>query len=131
MTPIVGIIIALLASWLAPNTRAVVVAVLIPLLAATLAQTWDLGADWGSNPPSTIRQASYWIVQLIIASIVTALAIGLRQVRLRRAARDDRSLARPAYSGRRGTYVVLSSSLALTVALFACWIWTKALGDTP
>jgi heme/copper-type cytochrome/quinol oxidase subunit 2 len=119
MTPIAGVIIAVLAAWLAPNARAVVISALVLLCAATLAQTWDLGADWGSNPPNTIRQASYWVVQAVIAAIVVALALGMFRLRARRAARSGRSLARPTFSGRRGWVILLSCSIAMTVALLA------------
>ncbi len=119
MTPLIGIVIAVLAGWLAPSPRAVVVAVLVPLSGATLVQTWDLGADWGSNPPDTIRQVSYWVVQTIIVAIMTGLALGIRWLRLRRAIAGGGAVTYPAFSGRRGTWVLLTSSIVMTAMLLA------------
>lgn len=119
MTPLIGIVIALLAGWLAPSPQTVVIAVLVPLFGATLVQTWDLGADWGSNPPDTIRQVSYWVVQAIIFAIMTGLALGIRWLRLRRTIAGSRAVTHPAFSGRRGTVVLLTSSIVMTAMLFA------------
>ncbi|MEO6822241.1 MAG: hypothetical protein ABI468_07250 [Candidatus Nanopelagicales bacterium] len=119
MTPLIGIVIALLAGWLAPTPRTVVIAVLVPLSGATLVQTWDLGADWGSNPPDTIRQISYWIVQAVIFAVMTGLALGIRWLRVRRAVASGRKVAHPAFSGRRGGVVLLMSSIVMTAMLFA------------
>ncbi len=119
MTPLIGLCIAAVAALLAPNTRAVLGSVSIGMVAATLVQTWDLDDDWGSNPPSTVHQLSYWVVQLIILAVVLAVALAMFRLRVRRAARTGQSLVRASFSGRRGAAVLAVSTVALTVVAFA------------
>lgn len=114
MTPLVGILIAVLAAFLAPNTRAVVLFIVSAMIAATAVQTWDLGTGMGSNPPDTIDQASYWFVQLIIIAIVTCVGVVIFRLRVRRATNTGRNIARPAFSGPCGTKVSIASVLAMT-----------------
>jgi heme/copper-type cytochrome/quinol oxidase subunit 2 len=114
MTPLIGILIAVLVALFAPNVRGLVVSELALMAAATAVQTWDLGSGRGSNPADTIDQASYWFVQLIIIAIITALTLGIYRFRLRRAARVGRSPERPAFSGRRGASVLVMSVAAVT-----------------
>ena len=119
MTPLIGIVLAIFVAQLAPNVRAVVLSTLVLMVLATAVQTYDLDADWGSNPPSTVHQVSYWIVQLIIISVIMAVALGIFRVRSRRAARRGESLVRPAFSGRRGTLALVKTAVATTVVYFA------------
>jgi hypothetical protein len=102
-----------------PNLRGVIGSVLVLMGAATAVQTWNLGSGRGSNPANTIDGMSYWVVQLIIIGVVTAVALGVYRLRTRRAMRAGSSLARPAFSGRRGTTVLLGSTLIMTAALSA------------
>lgn len=114
MTPLAGILIAVLAALLAPNTRAVVLSIVSAMIAATAVQTWDLGTGMGSNPPVTIDQPSYWLVQLIIIAIVTCVGVAIFRLRARRATSRGQDVARSAFSGPRGTKVAIASVLALT-----------------
>jgi uncharacterized membrane protein len=119
MTPLIGIVIAIFVARLAPNVRAVVTSVLVLMVLATAVQTYDIDAAWGSNPPSTVHQVSYWIVQLIIISVIMAVALGVFRVRSRRAARRGESLVRPAFSGRRGVIALVESAVGSTIIYFA------------
>jgi hypothetical protein len=119
MTPLVGILLAIFVARLAPNVRGVVLSMLVLMSLATAVQTFDLDADWGSNPPSTVHQVSYWIVQLIIISVVLGVALGVFRVRARRASRRGESLSRPAFSGRRGTVALIETAVGTTVVYFA------------
>jgi hypothetical protein len=119
MTPLIGILLAVFVALLAPNVRAVVVSMLVLMALATAVQTYDLDADWGSNPPSTVHQVSYWIVQVIIISAMLGVALGVFRVRSRRAARLGESLVRPAFSGRRGTVALIETAVGTTVVYFA------------
>ncbi|HEY3923816.1 MAG TPA: hypothetical protein VGL75_04580 [Acidothermaceae bacterium] len=119
MTPLIGIVTAVFVALLAPNVRAVAGSVLVLMLLATAVQTYDLDADWGSNPPSTVHQVSYWIVQLIIIAVIMGIALGIFRVRSRRAARSGESLVRPAFSGRRGVKALVETALGTTVIYFA------------
>jgi hypothetical protein len=114
MTPLIGIVIAVLAGLLAPSVRGLLYSVLAAMLAATAVQTWDLGAGFGSNPPSTIADPSYWVVQVIIISIISALAYGVYRLRARRAARLGTTMIRPQFAGQRGAKVVAWAVSALT-----------------
>jgi heme/copper-type cytochrome/quinol oxidase subunit 2 len=127
MTPLVGIVIASLAALLAPNVRALLGSVLIPMVAATAVQTWNLGSGRGSNPASTIDGVGYWLVQLLIISIVTGLAYGLFQRRVRRAERHGRSVVRPAFAGRRGAEVLVAGTVAMTGALIVAALGVDSL----
>lgn len=119
MTPLIGIVLAILAALLAPNVRGVVVSMLVLMVLATAVQTYDLDANWGSNPPSTVHQLSYWIVQLIIISVMLGLALGAFRVRSRRAVRRGESLVRPAFSGQRGVVALIETAVGTTVVYFA------------
>lgn len=116
MTPLIGLIIAIVAARLAPNVRALLTSVFALMVAATAVQTWSLGSSLGSNPPSTIREASYWVVQVVIVSVMLAVAYGLFVLRARRAKAAGRSLVRPAFSGRRGVITTTLLGTAMTVA---------------
>lgn len=122
MTPLVGIVIAVITALLAPNRRGLVISVLTLMAAATAVQSWDLGSGRGSNPPDTIDHVSYWVVQAIIITIITAVALGIYRLRVRRAARSGRPLARPATSGRRGISLLAAGTLAMTALLVAAEI---------
>jgi hypothetical protein len=119
MTPLVGILLAIFVARLAPNVRAVVVSMLVLMVLATAVQTYDLDAAWGSNPPSTVHQVSYWIVQLIIISVTLGVALAIFRVKARRSARRGESLVRPAFSGRRGTVALVNTAVGTTVVYFA------------
>jgi hypothetical protein len=119
MTPLIGIVLAIFVAMLAPNVRAVVGSVLVLMVLATAVQSYDLDADWGSNPPSTVHQVSYWTVQVIIIAVIMAVALGIFRVRSRRAARSGESLVRPAFSGRRGVTALIETALGTTVIYFA------------
>jgi hypothetical protein len=119
MTPLIGLVVAIFVALLAPNVRAVVASVLVLMVLATAVQTYDIDADWGSNPASTVHQISYWIVQLIIIAVITAVALGVFRVRSRRAARSGESLVRPAFSGRRGVTALVETAVGTTLIYFA------------
>jgi hypothetical protein len=123
VTPLIGIVIAVLAGLLAPSVRGLLYSVIAAMVAATAVQTWDLGAGFGSNPPSTIRQAAYWVVQVIIISIISALGYGGYRLRARRAARNGTSMVKAQFAGRRGAKVVAWGVSAITaVEVAGCLI---------
>ncbi len=123
MTPVIGLIIAIVAARLAPNIRALLTAVLALMVAATAVQSWDLGAGLGKNPPSTIDDVSYWVVQAVIVTVILALACGFFVLRARRARTQGRSLERPTFSGRRGIIATSLIGTGMTVvAVVGCLI---------
>jgi hypothetical protein len=123
MTPILGLIIAIVAARLAPNTRALLTAVLALMAAATAVQSWDLGEGLGSNPPSTIREASYWVVQAFIITITLVIAYGCFALRRRQAERRGSSLQRRNFTGRRGVIATsLLGTLMTVTGIVGCLI---------
>jgi hypothetical protein len=143
MTPFIGIVIAVIAALLAPTVRGLVLSVVAAMVAATAVQTWYLGSGFGSNPPSTITDPSYWVVQVIIISIIAGLAFGIFRLRARRATRLGTPITRPAFAGHRGAKVVAwSVSVMTAVYVAACLLvghfkthpgqghipWTSVLG---
>jgi hypothetical protein len=123
MTPILGLVIAVIAGRLAPNLRALLLAVVALLVAATAVQTWDLGEGLGKNPPSTIREASYWVVQVIVLAITLAVAYGCFALRRRKADRRGASLLRPNFTGRKGVLTTsLLGTLMVVVGIAFCLI---------
>jgi membrane protein YqaA with SNARE-associated domain len=112
MTPILGLVIAIVAARLAPNVRALLTAVLALMVAATAVQSWDIGAALGSNPASTIRESAYWVVQAVIIAVTLAIAYGCFALRRRNAGKRGTSLLRANFTGRRG---ILTTSLLGTL----------------
>jgi hypothetical protein len=123
MTPIIGLIIAITAARLAPHTRALLTAVLALMVAAIAVQSWDLGAGLGKNPPSTIHEAAYWIVQAVIVSITLAIAYGFFALRRRQAGKRGTSLLRRNFTGRRGLIATsLLGTLMTVVGIAGCLV---------
>ncbi len=123
MTPILGLVIAIIAARLAPHTRALLTAVLALMVAATAVQSWDIAESLGHNPPSTIREASYWIVQAIIITITLAIAYGCFALRRRRAAARGTSIVRSNFTCRRGVITTaLLGTLMTVVGIAGCLV---------
>jgi hypothetical protein len=126
MTPIIGLLIAVLAGFLAPSWRGVLAGVIPPMLAVTAAQSWYLGTGRGHNPPATTTDSpAYWVVQLIILALICGVALGIYAVRARRAARRGASGAGEAVAAGRwplglmvaaGTVAAFAGTLALMFA---------------
>ena len=114
MTPIIGLLIAVVTGFVAASWRGVLIGVIPPMLAATAAQSWYLGTGRGHNPPATTTDSpAYWIVQLVILALICAVAVGIYAVRARRVSRSGGSLA-PVRRGPGGSMLA-----AATVAAFA------------
>ena len=114
MTPIIGLLIAVVTGFVAASWRGVLIGVIPPMLAATAAQSWYLGTGRGHNPPATTTDSpAYWIVQLVILALICAVAMGIYAVRVRRVSRSGGSLA-PVRRGPGGSMLA-----AATVAAFA------------
>lgn len=115
MTPILGLIIAITAARLAPNTRALLSAVTGLMVAATAVQTWDIGEALGKNPPSTVQESGYWVVQAVIITLILAIAYGCFALRRRQADRRGTPLERRNFTGRRGVISTLLLGTLMTV----------------
>ena len=77
MTPVIGLVIAVVVGFVASSRRGVLIGVIPPMLAVTAAQSWYLGTGRGHNPPATTTDSpAYWVVQLIIIALICGVAMG-------------------------------------------------------
>lgn len=124
MSPIVGLLVALAAGWLASTPRVAAAVAIPPMLAATAAQSWYLGTGRGHNPARvTTGSPAYWIVQVIIIGVICGAAAGVCWLRVRRAAGQ-----RPAVASGPQRAVLLT---AATVAVFALTLGAMFVTDRP
>ncbi len=78
MSPIIGLLIAIVAGFLAPRPRTAAAIVVPPMLGATAAQSWYLGTGRGHNPASTTTDSpGYWIVQVLIIIAICGVAAAI------------------------------------------------------
>jgi peptidoglycan/LPS O-acetylase OafA/YrhL len=126
MTPIIGLLIAVVAGLVAASWRGVLIGVIPPMLAATAAQSWYLGTGRGHNPPATTTDSpAYWVVQLIILALICGVAVGIYAVRARRVSRRGGNLV-PLRRGPGGSMLA-----AATVAGFAATLGLMFATDRP
>lgn len=126
MTPIIGLLIAVVAGFVASSRRGVLIGVIPPMLAVTAAQSWYLGSGRGHNSPATTTDSpAYWIVQLVILALICGVAMGIYTIRARRASRRGGSLV-PV--GRRTGGWMLATA---TVAGFAATLALMFATDRP
>jgi O-antigen/teichoic acid export membrane protein len=123
MSPIIGLLIALIAGWVAPKPSSVGAIVIPPMVGATAAQSWYLGTGRGHNPASTTTDSvAYWIVQALIIIAICGIAAAICWVRMRRSS-VERVL--PSGSLRVGLLALA------TVAAFAATLGFAFLTDRP
>jgi hypothetical protein len=85
MSPIIGLLIAIVAGLLAPRPRTAAAIVVPPMLGATAAQSWYLGTGRGHNPASTTTKSpGYWVVQVLIVVAICGVAAAICWARTRR-----------------------------------------------
>jgi hypothetical protein len=126
MSPVIGLLIAVVAGFVASSRRGVLIAVVPPMLAVTAAQSWYLGSGRGHNAPATTTDSpAYWIVQLIILVLICAVATGIYAIRAHRASRRGDHLA-PVRRGPGGWMLA-----AATVAGFAATLALMFATDRP
>lgn len=93
MTPIVGLVIAIIAGFVATRPRSAFGIVVPLMLGATAAQSWYLGTGRGKNPPSTTTEdPSYWLVQVLIVAAICGVAAGVCWVRFRFGGAERRAI---------------------------------------
>ena len=126
MTPIIGLLIAVVAGFVASSPRGVLYGVIPPMLAVTAAQSWYLGSGRGHNSPATTTDSpAYWIVQLVILALICGVAMGIYAIRARRVSRRGGHLV-PVRRGPGGWMVA-----AATVAGFAATLALMFATDRP
>jgi peptidoglycan/LPS O-acetylase OafA/YrhL len=126
MTPIIGLLIAVVAGFMASSRRGVLIGVIPPMLAVTAGQSWYLGSGRGHNPPATTTDSpAYWIVQLVTLALICGVAVGIYAIRARRVSRRDGTLV----SVRRGSGGPMLATA--TVAAFAATLALMFATDRP
>ena len=126
MTPIIGLLVAVVTGFVASSRRGVLIGVIPPMLAVTAAQSWYLGSGRGHNPPATTPDSpAYWVVQLVILALICGVAMGIYAVRARRVSRRVGSLV-PVRRGPGGSMLA-----AATVAGFAATLALMFATDRP
>jgi hypothetical protein len=116
MTPLAGLIMAVVAGWFVRGPRLAAVTVVVPFLAVAGAQTWRIAAGDGTSPPGTVvgfpQAIGYWVIQAIFLALALGIAAELGFLRARRALPRDAA----AGAGRRA--VIVSGILAVPTAVF-------------
>lgn len=74
MTGMLSIFLAVGAGWFARPGRQVVLAVTVPYLVLCGIQTVGLALGYGVNPPGTVTDPSYWVVQALILAVTLGTA---------------------------------------------------------
>jgi ABC-type amino acid transport system permease subunit len=123
MSPIIGVLVAVIAGLLAPRPRSVVLIVVPAMLGATAAQSWYLGSGRGNNPASTTTESpAYWVVQALIITAICGIAAAICWARMRRSTAE-----RVLPTGPRRVLLLASSA----VAAFAATLGFAFLTDRP
>jgi hypothetical protein len=101
MTPIAGLILAVIAGLLVANSRRATSVVLAPWLLVLAYQSWYIASGRAISPPSTVTQfpstIGYWLVQVIILAPALGIAAQLGASGLRRHPVSSIVLARRAW----------------------------------
>ncbi len=123
MSPIIGVLVAIIAGLLAPRPRSVVLIVVPAMLGATAEQSWYLGSGRGNNPASTTTDSpAYWLVQALIIIAVCGVAATICWVRGRRSTTE-----RVLPTGARRLLLLAASA----VAAFAATLGFAFVTDRP
>ena len=108
MTPIIGLLVAIVAGLLAPRPRTAAAIVIPPMVGATAAQSWYLGTGRGHNPASTTTNSpSYWVVQVLIVAAIGGVAAAICWGRTRRS-----TVERVLPAGTLGTVLLAIAAVA-------------------
>jgi hypothetical protein len=107
MTGMFSIFLAIGAGWFAPPGKAVALAVTLPYVAICAFQSISLALGYGVNPPDTVSDLSYWVVQALILAITLGAADQISRLRSRREPAEVRRGARRAVAVNAGLTVAL------------------------
>jgi hypothetical protein len=116
MTPLAGLIMAIIAGWFVRGPRQAAATVIAPFLAVLGAQTWRIAVGDGSSPPRTViglpQAIGYWVIQAIFLALALGIGAQLGFLRARRTAQ------RQAATGSSRRAVIVSVILAVPTAVF-------------
>jgi hypothetical protein len=99
VTGTVGILLAVVAGWVACGRRQTVIAVVVPFLGVAVLQTWGIASGRGVSAPSTVTGfpdlLQYYAVQALLLALTLAIALQLRALRIRHGHSGDGSGTMP------------------------------------
>jgi hypothetical protein len=126
MTGFVSIFLAIVSGLMLGTRRQLVPAILPPMLAVLVVQTWGISTGRGVSPPSTVNRfpdlVSYYVVQLVIFGLAFGAADQLRLLRARTAP-DERRIE----PGRTRTALLVNAGICLVAV--ACFELDRPLFD--
>lgn len=93
MTVVAAVIFGLVGGLAVRGVRRALLAALVPWLAVLGLQTWLLASGRGNNSSSTVRDAGYWVVQVVALAVCLAIATFIAGRRSRRACRQESLVA--------------------------------------
>jgi hypothetical protein len=90
MSPFAGLIAGVISALMLRDARRALLAMGVPFVLVTIAQTWGIGSGRGVSPPDTVSDPSYYVVQVIIFALAAGLTVQLASYLARgRAARGE------------------------------------------
>jgi hypothetical protein len=124
MTPIVGFFLAIIAGWFVRDPKRAAATVVIPYLAVTAVQTWDIASGYGISPPSTVTPLTmggngslpYYVVQLVFGLLAAGIAAELAALRRRTLPPEARTSAAAWQRAAVATAIQCIGVLVLLVA---------------
>jgi hypothetical protein len=128
MTPIAGLIIAIIAGLIVRNGRRATAVLIVPWLVVLAYQSWYIASGRAISPPGTVTDfpsaIGYWLVQAVILLPALGIAAQLGASGSSRQPRGSDSLAR-----RAGIATALGLATAVIVILLG-FVWFRQQGGT-
>ncbi len=128
MTPIAGLIIAVIAGLVVRRGRRAALIVAVPWLIVLVYQSWYIASGRAISPPGTVTSfpsaIGYWLVQVIIAAPAFAIAAQLGGFGSRRGGADPGDLSRRSW---------IASGLGVAVSVIVIlygFVWFRQQGGT-
>jgi hypothetical protein len=128
MTPIAGLIIAVIAGLVVQRGRTAALVLVGPWLIVLIYQSWYIASGRAISPPSTVTDfpsaIGYWLVQLIIVAPALGIAIQLGGWASRRRDIDSADLI-------RRSWIASGLGVVVSVVVILCgFVWFRQQGGT-
>jgi hypothetical protein len=128
MTPMAGLIIAVITGLVVSRGRRAALVVAIPWLIVLVYQSWYIASGRAISPPSTVTDfpsaIGYWLVQAIILAPALGIAAQLGAFGSRRRGVDPGDLA-------RRSWIASGLGVAVSVIVILCgFVWFRQQGGT-
>lgn len=128
MTPIAGLIIAVIAGLVVRRGRRAALVMAVPWLIVLGYQSWYIASGRAVSPPSTVTDfpsaIGYWLVQVVIVAPALGIAAQLGAFGSRGRRVDPGDLA-------RRSWIATGLSVAVSVIVILCgFVWFRQQGGT-